>query len=247
VDWKNFLEALQRDVVAHVDLSEDSETYQKFVTCYQKVPRFRIYSEQPERFISAWNQLQIDERHSAYASLEAFTENATVWCEVSEVVKELLIGTSGWAKRGIDFSHYIEIKASPQSVALHGVLLPAGFVLWNPMEGNARKLDLLEWPGGVRIDARGSSAPTPSASRLFVDIQEAPKTIIPFARAALRHAVELVAQHPENPDWLHWLNTFLKGQTDLAFWWEAVRQEFEVLEPYLNNAIRSRIGYETRS
>lgn len=188
-----------------------------------------------------WNGLSDEERRAACQWMETQDGRGVSWGETTEIPREFLLKTYGWAGKRFFFSNpthagigrFLSVNTLPQSVALHGVFLPAGFVRWNPMAGDARRVRLLDMPGGLQIDARGTAAPTPAASRLFVDTEEAAKVVVPFARATLRHMIDLAFQDPNNEDWRQWFESTLTSAEDLFYWPEAVQQEFGNLDQRL--------------
>jgi hypothetical protein len=126
----------------------------------------------------------------------------------------------------------------PQAAALHGILLPAGVVKWDPVAGKADRVALLSCPGGLQVDAQGSQAPTPAASRLFVDIEEGAKVGVAFSRAVLRHACFLAGPRPRTSSWEGWLLGLIECSRSLLFWAEAMCHEFELLEEALGYEIQ---------
>jgi hypothetical protein len=108
------------------------------------------------------------------------------------------------------------------------------------MAGYAKKIRLLSIPGGIRVDMRGSNTPVPSASRLFIEYKEASKTAIPFARAVLRHAVELVRPHQPDTAWRKWFENLLESVSGLYYWPDAMYLELELIDQVMKYAVRTK-------
>jgi hypothetical protein len=62
---------------------------------------------------------------------------------------------------------------------------------------------------GYLIDDRRDDAPVPAASRLFVDLVEGAKTMVPLGRAFLRTAIDLWLQNRESEPWTRWFRHFI--------------------------------------
>jgi hypothetical protein len=204
-------------------------------------------------FINDWYSLSIEDRAIGCRSLEAYQLNSPSWYSRAGVPKQLLEGTNEWASDSVDFSdRNLALNALPQKFALHGIQLPAGLVRWDPMIGSARKIRLLGTPGGMRIDSRGPNAPTPAASRLFVEMGEAKKIAIPFARAAIHHAFDVINSQQQQERWFPWLGQFFRSIEELYFWPEAIYQELEFIEqfhvfPILSDREHFHLEYKTRA
>lgn len=192
------------------------------------------YWSNSKSFLATWVTLSADERRAAFEYIESLTDDFEYWFESPEVMRELLAGSCGWSKRPVRFHHEIKIDEVAAALALHGILLPGGFVNWVPMEGRSLKLSLFPSPpAGMLVDMRGPQAPTPAASRLFVQAQEAEKTASGLIRACLRHALELAAGCPEGSGWESWFHDLFTRCVGYHFWPEALRQDYEFLEAHL--------------
>ena len=233
-DLEGFLKILNK-ANKKSDAVLKSEVYQHFVESYGEYSR--VSKDQAElfadSFMGGWRKLSSQEKRAACDSFEALGYTRPEWLEVPGVARELLLGSTNWSKQSINLVYRRVLNELPQSFALHGVSLPGGFLKWDPMHGYARKVKLLAVPGVIRLDSCGSLAPTPAASRLFVDVKEARRTAVPFVRAVLRHVFELAGRHLDNPVWQNWLRSFLESTMPLYFWPEAVREEIELLEQRL--------------
>jgi hypothetical protein len=183
-----------------------------------------------EYFIRKWNVLSPEEREAACDSLEAQRWNSPKWFESSKVPEELLTKSFRWSTRQLNFEKRHVLTSLPQAVALHGIFMPGGFIKWDPMNGYARKLRLLPVPGGLQMDLRSHLAPSPAANRLFVDMKEAENTAVLFARAVLRHVLQLAGKSWRDTDWQTWVDSFIDSIGSLYFWPKAIRGEMELLE-----------------
>lgn len=226
---KAFLKAIQTHLTKNADKLSQSKAYANFSQFFSK----RAFDD----FVRKWYDLSIKERRTLCKSLEYFESNFHEWTKIKGITKHLLLGARGlsnWSNQSIDFNFdIISLNALPQSFALHGISLPAGLMKWDSMNGYARKLRLLAIPGGMRIDVRGPNVPTPAANRLFVESQEAKKVVVPFGRAALRHAFELAYQNIDKPGWQKWIDNFIGSIKVLLFWPEVIWHEFAFLEQYV--------------
>jgi len=69
----------------------------------------------------------------------------------------------------------------------------------------------------LRIDIRGPLAPTPAASRLFIQDDAASRAaVLNVVRAALRHAIELVGSRVTDGGWRAWLSEVVESFADLV-------------------------------
>lgn len=235
-EWQTFVREL-RDHVGDAPSRQEVRALSKVVENAVLLSNHSPSKAQSERaqtmsdyFVQGWFRLSADEQAATVEYYESFAAGGGKWFEVPGVAEQLLRGERGWAGLSPVFSDSLPLNAWPQALALHGVLLPAGVVKWNPMGGYARKLRLLSLAGGAQIDARGASTPVPAASRLFVEYQEADKVMLPFARAVLRHAAELTTQGAGGQDWQAWFSSLLSSIKELYFWPEALFSEYELCE-----------------
>lgn len=228
-DWKSFLQILGNDLEADATEFVGSDDYKKLVKVYEQIRGYHGAD-----IIKNFYLLSREERQAGYEFIMAASSPfPPLWYDMPEVVRELLKGGTGWSKEQIDFRKTLYLNALPQSIALHGILLPAGFVKWDPMVGNAKKVSLLPSSGGMHMDARGTLAPVPAASRLFVDSLEAQKAAVPFARAVLRHVCDLAQRNSGQPSWPRWVDAFVRSLRPLYYWPYAVWHELEFLEDFL--------------
>lgn len=190
-------------------------------------------------FIKDWNDAKNEQRAAALKYLKLNIESAAPWYMDSRVAESLLTGSPDWADRKSTLKSRLNLVPRPRSVALHGILLPAGFLEWNPMTGSSSKLEILSIPGGAQIDMPDSNAPTPAASRLFIDASEAKKVVVPLIRATVRHVLELTSNKLSEPIWRRWIDSVSSSLTTLKFWDEVIAEEFELLESQVKYAIQS--------
>jgi len=233
-EWKLFLQTL-RDHITENEIDEnDEEIHNKISPIFDERmgASYRGYgSVRGERFWGLWNDLTVDEKLAACESLELLNEDAPLWFEDSDVINDLVAGTHDWSKRPLRFDYVFSIKNSPQSIALHGTLLSAGFLEWDSLLGESKKLRLLpRIPAVMLVDWRGNKTPTPASNRLFVLSDEAKKASPPFIRACLYHALELPDSNYEEKGWRSWLNKFLHSLREADFWTEVIQEEYERLE-----------------
>lgn len=194
--WEEFLRVLREGDDAELWPPGDSDAHK---TIAQVLGNSSPYWWNLKSFLSMWLTLSADERRAAFEYLESLTADFEYWFESPEVMRELLAGSCGWSTRPVRFHHEIAIGEVAAALALHGILLPGGFVNWIPMEGKSLKLSLFPSPpSGMSVDMRGAQAPAPVASRLFVQAHEAEKTALALIRACLRHALELAAECPDD-------------------------------------------------
>jgi hypothetical protein len=237
----DFAEKLENCIGMDFDRFASSPAYQALCDMYNDNPKLdEDYGPgelRADEFGEIWAKLREDEQRAACRSLASHDGRGQHWFNVPEVVRQLAAGSLDWTARPLNFHKDVDMDALPQTFAIHGVLLPAGLVGWNPMNAYMKRIRLLAAPGGLRIDARSSNAPRPAASRLFVESSEAGKIGIPFARACLRHAGELAMQHAGDPEWRRWFFAFVYSSRGLLFWPEAVRQEIDLLEQLLKHRV----------
>ena len=105
----------------------------------------------------------------------------------------------------------LEERRHRREIALHGVRIPGGVARWQPAAGVAAPVELLHVPGGVYVDAHGPKAPVPAASRLFIVSSEADSLTIPFHRAAIRHAINIVGSRTIEPEFRAWFSHLAFG------------------------------------
>ncbi|HEY0602687.1 MAG TPA: hypothetical protein VGD58_07235, partial [Herpetosiphonaceae bacterium] len=241
-NWMTLLEQLRANLSIDEQWSADPHNHEELIEAYRSIS----HGDYGLGFVDSWFELSFEERKTMCEFLEKFDSPETSWYNVPGVAKQLLLNSLEWSKRSLTLKPLYFSGPVPQSISLHGILLPAGFVKWEPMMGSARKMRLLTIPSGVQVDMRGITAPTPAASRLFIDLREAGKVVVPFARATLRHAVELAAQNPDKT-WEDWLRTFIDSTKELYFWPEAIQQELELLEQHLQYEVYTNDTFEFMS
>ena len=242
-EWRMFVRRLKDFVGRSLSPEQEVELYEAVKAIYSIGIRptdesGRQQVEDVTRgFASGWLKLSDEEQEYAREYFESFTAGGKPWFELPGIPERLLRAEKDWAGQSPHFDDSLSLRVWPQAVALHGVLLPAGVVKWDPMSGYARKLRLLSGVGGAQIDSRGVEAPVPAASRLFVETKEGAKVVIPFARAVLRHAVELATQDGQGGRWLSWFASFMYSIRGLYFWPEALFAEFELCEAVMGYTI----------
>jgi hypothetical protein len=128
-----------------------------------------------------------------------------IWYKVEGVPEQLLLGRNDWISRPLRFYSQYDMLTGPQEISVHSIRIPGGLVKWEQEKGEMKPVGVLCYPGGVQIDLRGRSAPVPSASRLFVPLSEAGKIVVPFSRAVLRHAADLLERDYQAEEWRSWL------------------------------------------
>jgi Histidine kinase-, DNA gyrase B-, and HSP90-like ATPase len=200
-------------------------------------------SQEAHKLVNNWNSLSPEERGVFHEAIGLMAGEYEPWYGAVGIAKQLLSRSYGWVSRPLryDGDHPVRFKGYPADIALHGVLLPAGLLWWNPMDGNSGRLALLTVPGGAQLDVRGHGSPTPAASRLFVDSREAGKVLIPLTRLVLRHALGLPATNSSALGWDEWIDDLL-GSIKRALWYEAVIGEWEMLQNHLK--YRVKVGGE---
>jgi len=198
--------------------------------------------QDPTHLLGSWAGLTRPQRLLAlnYAERMGDFHGTPFWYEVPEVTSSLLRGDTQWTAYPAVFRFRAELPTWPQLHALHGILLPGGLVNWDPMMGSSARISLLPVPGGLQLDARGSSAPSPTASRLFVDRVSAEAVAVPFARALLHHAQELCELHLGDQSWRTWFDDLLQAASGLLFWPQAICLEMPFLEETVGYRLRGR-------
>jgi hypothetical protein len=237
-EWKGFLETLREMALRGQIPEQKTEADRQILSAFGFNQRGADAYVKAREFIGFWERLPSPEQEAAVESLESLRSDAELWYDAQGILHELLLGTHNWISRSIRFDYPLRINPKPQSLSLHGILLPAGFVKWDPMTGQSNSLKLLEFiPAGILLDMRGSGAPTPTASRLSVLFDEAKKSALPFMRACLYHALELAFSTPEDLGWYEWFDGFVDSFKDLQFWPEIINQEYDLLESQVKYAV----------
>jgi Histidine kinase-, DNA gyrase B-, and HSP90-like ATPase len=236
---------LLQQITETIRVRYDSEEWRSFLHQLRSNARkmsLSVFASEPgadgfvneKKFFDQWERLTAEERLVVFQSMESLNDDAEIWCEVQGLPSQLLLSNRKWSNHSIRFDCPLEIKTLPQSLALYGIRLPAGFIKWNAMMGESVNLKLLEFvPAAILADMRGASAPTPTASRLSVLYDEAKKSAIPLLRACLYHALELASSESDETGWREWLDAFLDSLQDLHFWPEIIDQEYHRLEAHL--------------
>lgn len=226
--WARFLEALAEAVKSQEQLKRKSPAYQRF----KKV----VGPHTDPDFIEGWNSLKDGERREVLRYLRGLNDQSQVWYEADGVPEALLKGEKVWLERPVLFDGGVGLESSSHAFALHGIRLPAGFVKWNPMGGEARQVELLNAVGGALLDVRGSESPVPAASRLYVPYDDAHKVALPLLRAWLYHLAELFSVM-EDREKRQWLDYFISSLRVLPFGPEVIYQECEFLEREVKYAL----------
>lgn len=120
--------------------------------------------------------------------------------------------------------------SSAYELSLFGVRVPAGLAFWDPERAVAKRPEIAPNGVTVRVDAYGSLAPQPSASRLFVPIEGAARFRTSVGLAILHHVLALYQQHRNDPEWARWLSSFL-GECDVIHF--SVFEELRELQNFL--------------
>ena len=172
----------------------------------------------------------------------------TPWWSNGDVVMDLHHGGQQWAKHRVRFTDPLMLGRSSQ-MALHGIALPAGVVQWQPMEGMARRVDLVPRGWGVHVDLRGNSLPTPAASRLSISESDAESVCVPILRAVTRHALSLATRESRviSVNWHNWLRSVVEYVGELPFGRSALWLEFADVEIALGYRWLTSASMETRS
>lgn len=132
-------------------------------------------------------------------------------------------------KEGCDIDRYLRVE-SAYKLSLFGIRVPAGIVRWDPAKGISQYQNPLPNFTTASIDAYGTAASRPSASRLFVPPENASGLLVPLGRAILRHAYELFVPHEDEPAWQSWFGGFLNSCRGIR---QAVADELELLKPHI--------------
>lgn len=140
----------------------------------------------------------------------------TPWVQIGEAWEKLYDRSLQWKEvNHTDFKAFKEVdefagKLSATRLALRGILLPAGITNWSPLDGTSESLiNLMPMLGGLNLDLRSGVSPVPTCSRLSVPLRRANKFLRVFARAALRHAADLVEANDRDKDWIQWFRESL--------------------------------------
>lgn len=153
------------------------------------------------------------------------------WSQKTDVVRSLRSGDREFFKSGDAL--YVDLDAltieSRYSISLFGINVPARLASWEPDRAKSTKPVILPSSVTVMVDAYGKLAPQPSVSRLFIPIERADPLRTAVGRAALRHALALYEQHISNPEWRHWISSFLDGCQVIA---GAVLEELQDLQEF---------------
>jgi hypothetical protein len=164
-----------------------------------------LWMEQREK----WDVLQVVKN--------AHLGNAvTPWMQIGEAWQNLYDRSLQW--KGIshtDFRAFKEVdefseKLSTTKLGMRGILLPAGITNWRPLDGTSESLtNLMPFLGGIQLDLRSDVSPVPTCSRLSIPLERATEFLHVFARAALRHAADLVEANDRGNNWIQWFRESL--------------------------------------
>jgi hypothetical protein len=181
-------------------------------------------------FHGSWKLFSDKERHALVHALKRLEPNPTAWYSHPRAATELLRGGVGWAKGDIDVGERITGLRPASELALHGILLPAGLMSWNPMRGASERQNLLHGPIGGAVDIRRGRV-APAASRLFIDARDADQLTVPLLRACIRFGQSLCPRTGADAlEWRRWLGEILVPLFYQFRW----RQTLEALEmPHL--------------
>lgn len=242
--WSELISALRTTERGNKKLIPGTKEY----AVVGKFVGYGLLDDDMSAVVKEWNDLSDVERASVCKSLESRTDNSIQWYQSPRAVESLLRGGDEWAEMSLSFNHILNMHAAPSLVSLHGILLPGGFVAWRPMEGSSNKIELMRVAGGAQLDMRGPNLPVPTASRLYVDASEAPRVLVPFARAALRHALELSINDAGGLGWRGWFDYMAITAITQTSWLQAAREEYALLESSIKyKLIRDgQIEYRTR-
>jgi hypothetical protein len=201
-----------------------------------------VASSKVEEFLAAWATYS-EEKRAAYFRWSERAPRKHVapkkWFANAQTVQALAAGGDMWLDLGIEASGEYSFDERA-AVALHGIELPAAITRWNPMTGKSERIDRMDFSAGFRVDDRRADAPTPAASRLFVDPVEGAIIGIPLSRAFLRHAADLLLRHPEAPIWSNWFAEFVESFRFHLYWPQAVWHEADLVLPHLRFDIAAR-------
>jgi hypothetical protein len=178
----------------------------------------------------SWTAFSDIEKHALIRALRKLESNPTPWYSDADAATALLEGGTGWAKGNIDLSARIAGLRPTSELALHGILLPAGMMSWNPMRGVSERQNVLHGPVGGVVDIRRGRV-APAASRLFIDSRDAEQLSVPLLRACIRFGQSLCLRPGADAfEWRRWLGEILVPLFYHVRW----RQILEVLEmPHL--------------
>jgi hypothetical protein len=115
-------------------------------------------------------------------------------------------------------------------LSLFGINVPGVIVDWDPGKGAAIQRTLFPPSVGMRIDAYGTLAPKPSASRLFVHDEHSAALRNTIGRAILRFATTIRQERQADPAWRRWHKTFLEHCKPIA---DAVLDEIVLLNDFI--------------
>lgn len=231
---ESFLRMLKEKAEKGEKIAGDSDVEKVIASAFPAIGHYL-----KDRFVPKWDELNSRDRQAVCNSLENLSDTSEPWFSALGLPNDLLRDDIAWSNYSARFETFLEFDNTPWSLALHGIRLPAGFVEWNPMAGNASQVILLRGvPMGSLVDMRGATAPTPAANRLFVRPEEAQNGALPFLRACLHHAVELSLDRPEEEGWQSWLTNVFSAVSMSHYWPELLNYEYEVIETCL--------GYEAR-
>ncbi len=162
-----------------------------------------------------WEQRKPEQRRALLAWYIHPIKRDTKWFQSGDALRALLSRDDAWLKHPVSYTDGVG-NTFPQSIALHGVEVTAGITRWDAMVGFARRLPILKFMAGFRVDVR-RDAPTPAANRLFFDPQEGAKIAVPLLNAYLRRAQHLVETHPDDADWAVWYSSFIDATERSAY------------------------------
>ncbi|HEX2059909.1 MAG TPA: ATP-binding protein, partial [Thermoanaerobaculia bacterium] len=163
--------------------------------------------------VTLWNTSTRDERREMLGFLARPVQFAPWWSSSTEAMLLIHGGGDGWKS----MAHQLTIPAliaGSESLAQHGIVLPAGITDWQPMQGTSERLRLIRFAGGFRVDDRRADAPEPAASRLYVDASGGARVAVPVGRALLRFAIDLFRQHQDE----RWLEQFCDSANAPEYW-----------------------------
>jgi hypothetical protein len=236
-EWKQFLKMLRAKTESGEMLRDDDSV----ASIIRAV--LRHSSSQMPEFIRAWDNFDARQRQDVLEDFERLDGSAQPWFYVPGVPAELASGRHPKGGPPLRFHIPLQVRNAPRAFALHGILLPAGYVKWEPMRVSSRRLELMaNLPCGVLVDMRGVEAPTPAVNRLFVLGDEAKKSALPFLRACVRHAVELVSGRMEDDSWRRWFDHLIESLFENYCWPDLVNIEFDLLESVVRYKVTLKDG-----
>lgn len=204
--------------------------------------------------IEIWRSLSGEQAQYAWDILMGRNDDIPPWFAVPSAARAILKGNLEWLTGECslpDGQNFDDVQLLPghvakKDIALHGVLIPGGVSSWNPAAGVMTRHDLLPVAGVVQLDVRGDRAPSPAASRLFIQHEEGMAGLVPFYRAVLRHAVEL--SKGASWEWRWWLRTLLDRALNVVrLSREAFREERAVLDAHVPWEVLIGESYELMS